>query len=282
MGAHNSKVNNDGFSTDNYQPEYSADAEIVVISMSSPTTDIYCIPITEKVEINGVENFASCLKLGDVVKFTTRYNNKIIKLTVNYIGFKKNEHFGAVSGKSTVSKLLPNGDIVETNVNCLHIGDCVKTSTGFANIICILETQIDTHIRAFTHPNGLIISTYHFVFEQGKWDYVINSSSFTSKSFFADSMYSIGLEGSSDLLVNGIQVIGLGYTNTEDKIQHPFWGTSKSIDAIMEMGDNGYYLISPEQLIRDPKTHLVCGFAPQKNCDSSITPKKFLFNNLFK
>lgn len=69
---------------------------------------------------------------------------------------------------------MGNGQIKK--VKQLKKGDIVVGINGPAAIKCVVKTEVKKTIEMVKFPSGLIITKYHPVFYNGKWEFPINIS----------------------------------------------------------------------------------------------------------
>lgn len=235
------------------------ESRYVYVSEIDAHTSIYDLLLETKVTINGQEDIASNIKLGDVIKFLD-IRNKPTTIVVKFIGYSR-----------FPSSCFTADCIVDTykgkiKVCDLSVGDKILTPKGiYATIKCILVTEVKQIIQMMFHSNGLVITGYHPVKINKSWVFPINEECFEKEIRYVDYVYSIGLEEESSFIVNGITVIGLGHGISNDPVAtHPYFGTDKVIEDILRLSPNGYCMIKQEQIMRDPETLLVSGIQNQK------------------
>lgn len=123
-----------------------------------------------------------------------------------------------------------------------------------------MKTLINKHIDVCVHPCGLIITKYHPIKINSQWIFPINSNLFEVKSMYLNSLYSIGVEDSKNLSIDGFEVIGLGHGITNDSVaSQDYFGTNKVIKDIFALSSNGYCTIYPCQIIVNSTTNLISG-----------------------
>ena len=242
----------------------------VLVSEKDANSSVYDLDINQTVIINGVENQAKNINFDDTIKFTmySSFKRKNIEITfkVKYIRYSRFTS-SCFSGDCYVHTIV--GMIV---VKDLKVGDLVVTPRGnICEIKCILKTNLSELVPMMFHPDGLIITGYHPVNIDSQWIFPAESKLFEKQFIHMDSVYSIGLDGESSFYVNGIEVIGLAHgltdqltdqlTNqlTNQVISHPYFGSNQVINDIYLLAPNGYCVIIPEQISRDPKTKLING-----------------------
>jgi len=142
-----------------------------------------------------------------------------------------------------------------------------------STVVAVMKTLcLDGAADLVKLPGGLMITPFHPVIASGgKWTfpYELAASSKTS----CDAIFSFLLMGkngkySSSINVCGIECITLSHGIQNDPVaSHAFFGTSKVVESLME--SKGFYatdgVVTLDQayslgtMVRDSKTHLVCG-----------------------
>ncbi len=217
---------------------------------------IYDIPINEVIIINGEQKEAKNVKLGDNITFFYK----------NFRGIQEEKTFVVLGTDLSVfaSTCFTGDSVVQTplgskEVSSLLIGDKVLCGDGlFHPIQVILFTQTPNQISMRKHSDGLTITDYHPVRIGSEWKFPIDIDLFESSTMDIDGVYSIGVSGASSIMINGIEVIGLGHGICNDPVaSHPYFGTSRVIANIYELAPDGYCRINPNQIIRDQDTGLI-------------------------
>ena len=127
-----------------------------------------------------------------------------------------------VSGTNTVQ--VVGRDISNKFVQDLKASDVVLNSDGSTSKIkCIMKSRVKTGKANLYNVNGLMITAYHPVRLDGKWQFPKDVTS--ASEIECDYVYSFVLETGEFLTVNGTDVASLGHGNTTDPVLgHEFWG----------------------------------------------------------
>ena len=226
-------------------------------------SSVYQYPSDELLIINGVESPIRDVKIGDTVevsfdsyehidgKFTLVCHTTTI--VVKYIGF------------SQWKQTCFTGDCLVTTkyghkyIKDLVVGDEILSSGGrYSTIKCILEMVVNNEVPMCQHSCGLKITPFHPVKTDLGWNFPNNLDIFTCQLMHVSSLFSIALHDCDNLIVNGIEAIGLGHHIENDAIaQHPYFGTDKIIEDILSISPSGYCVITPEQVKRNLLTGLI-------------------------
>ena len=214
---------------------------------------VYHLHINTPIKINGIDGYAKNIELGDTVIIP--YANSYSTITVNDFEFSKYSTSSCFTGDCKIRSL--RGLI---QVNELKIGDKIlNSSNNFSEIKCILENKIDKIINMYIYKE-LIITDYHPVKINSKWQFPIDCEIFKKINIKVDSLYSIGLIDDTSFLIDDIEVIGLGHGITDDIVaSHEYFGTTKVINDIFSISSNGYCKITPNHISRDSITGLING-----------------------
>jgi hypothetical protein len=160
----------------------SVSPRLVFISAIASNSSVYTLRSEQKVEINGEENDAKDIKIGDVVTFTYYYDfNKTTlthTLTVKYLA-SGNCEMTCFTGECIVT--TPDGQV---QVSTLSIGDLIQKPDGtMCKVHCILETFINSDVTMCSHvEGGLIITPYHPVKIGENWEFPTNTVGFETKN----------------------------------------------------------------------------------------------------
>lgn len=158
-------------------------------------------------------------------------------------------------------------------------GDVVKGRLGEGNVVmCVIETLTEDSTLAMSPlPSGLVITPYHPIRVNGKWQFPATIASpslmYTSQSQFPQhykvtsfrrpcaSIFSFALESGHTMFINGIECVTLGHNFTEPVVAHPYFGSHLVLNDLSRLpGFNvGHILLPPNPLLRDPASGLVCG-----------------------
>lgn len=138
-------------------------------------------------------------------------------------------------------------------------GDEVKTASGTASIVCVVQTHSDSGTMSLvTLPGGLRLTPWHPVLMGDSW--VFPSSVRNAWSQDCDSVYSFVLDDGHTMIINGVTTVTLGHGKTGDVREHSFFGTSQVVDCLRQLRgwNQGLVQLRTGCVVRDPATGLVC------------------------
>jgi Mg-chelatase subunit ChlD len=142
-------------------------------------------------------------------------------------------------------------------------GDVVMTETGNTSVICTTRSTVDyqrTNMCAL--PSGLVVTPYHPIKHDGIWKFPIDVCE--AKTVVATYIYNFVLESDHVMIINDVPYVTLGHGFVGDVREHSFFGTQKVINALKNnfgtRYQSGLVDITPNQIVRDEHTKLVCNF----------------------
>jgi hypothetical protein len=189
----------------------------------------------------------------------SRSSNKTYS-TQNMGQFFNNPQGGCFTGDCQVELI----DGITEKVENLEIGDIVKTANGFAEIIYILKTIIDSddNITMMENNNGLRITEYHPVLDNdGVWKFPKDIEGYYPIEVSDKYIYSIAVGTGHIIMINDTQVIGFGHDIQEPVASHPFFGSKVILDNLNKLSPkynkNGYVTIPSSFIKRDAETGLI-------------------------
>jgi hypothetical protein len=238
------------------------DKKYIFISGIDRHSSVFTFKPYDELIINEQSGLAKDIKLGDTITFDhfceyyrNETNTKTYTILVKYIG-DGNFLLSCFLGECLVS--IPGG---ETEVNKLAVGDTIITADGSERTIkCILKTYVDATVDMCIHKEGLIITPFHPVKINSKWVFPNEVDAFKHDKMYVNSVYSIGLVDGESLMINGVEVIGLGHNIKNDSVaSHDFFGTDAVITDILQIAPDGYCSICPNQISRSKDTGLIDG-----------------------
>lgn len=231
----------------------------VFVSRIDRYSSIYDLELNKEVVINGSPNIAKNIKLDDNISFSlySLFEKKNIQINLKV----RSLEYSRYPASCFTGDCLIQTTLGLVSANALNVEDTIVDLLGNSfPIKCILETKINNQIDMMVHPDGLVITGYHPVRIGDKWCFPYDTELFEKQSVYVDSIYSIGLEGGISLVVNGIEVAGLGHGVHNDAVlSHPYFGSDLVIRDIFKLAPNGHCVIEHKQIVRSDITGLVCG-----------------------
>jgi hypothetical protein len=238
------------------------------VNISELTTgnSIYDLNAGQIVKINGIQTKIDNVKYGDEVEFY--HSGNIRKIVVRFFEHKQVYGRQTCVAQTCVVERLTDINIGFSEivcVDCLNVGDMIRTPSGFKKITHILQNRIvnfNSIVSLRQNIRGLIITDYHPIKKDGKWIFPIDDNDFVIKNYSTNpdefNLYSFAIEDSESLFVNDTEIIALGHNITDDKVaSHPYFGTNKVLEDIMSLNSEGHCIIHHNQIHRDPSTSLI-------------------------
>ena len=104
-------------------------------------------------------------------------------------------------------------------------GDIVQTPNGTAQVKCVVKTLTKNGASKICHfPNGLMITPGHPMMYNGVWTYPRDLVAPTIKR--CSVIYNMVLEKDHIIIINGVPLILLGHSYTQDSIlKHEYLGS---------------------------------------------------------
>jgi len=141
-------------------------------------------------------------------------------------------------------------------------GDKVMTSSRdrSAEVLCVVKTHSDQGMSDLVElQGGLLITPYHPVRVEGKWNFPIDLAE--SKQRACDAVYSFLLKDHHVMQINGVECVTLGHSFREPVVQHPYFGSQLVVNDLKNLKgwQDGLVELRTGCLIRDSNTSLVCG-----------------------
>jgi hypothetical protein len=97
------------------------------------------------------------------------------------------------------------------------------TKSGPSKIKCILMTEVNAEIEMVRFENGLLITNYHPIIENGEWRFPVDVKA--SEKVQIDKYYNFVLESGHTMNVNGIECVTLGHGFKGKVVEHDYLGT---------------------------------------------------------
>ena len=120
-----------------------------------------------------------------------------------------------------------------------------------AKVRCVIRTKVTKGKKPMVHINGMTITNWHPILNKGIW--VFPCLNFDSLLTRVKYVYNFVLDKHHIIRINNIDCCTLGHGfNDNDVIAHPYYGTNKIIEDLMEMDgwEEGYINIDDSQFIR--------------------------------
>jgi uncharacterized protein YegL len=122
----------------------------------------------------------------------------------------------------------------------------------FKRVTYVVKYNVESGIHKYvSFEGGLIITPWHPIFVDDKWEFPSESDDGVNGEVCSDSHYSFVLEDSAHIIVNGIRCATLGHGLKGDVIGHEYFGTNKVIEdlTMMDIDGTGYVVVS--NVVRD-------------------------------
>ena len=171
----------------------------------------------------------------------TKYNNKDDDVDMDrfydYDG-------GCFNGNGIVK--LKNNKIKK--VNELIKGDILLNG----NIIdCVIKTKVQSY-QYVVDINNILLTPYHPIFYNGNWVFPINIKK--PIKVYVDYWYNVIVKNGFSIVINDIEVIGLGHQQNYGILYHPYFGTQKVIEDLRKYDgfEKGFvYVKGIPKVVRD-------------------------------
>jgi hypothetical protein len=169
-----------------------------------------------------------------------------------------NDRFaGCIHGACLVR--LANG--MECCVEDLSKGDkVVAPGDVTAEVVCVVSMRCPAGlVRLVELPGGARLTPYHPVYINGAWRFPCDVS--VPEEENCEMVYNLVLAGAPSLLVGDLPCVALGHGIEEGAAQHSYFGSVEVVNDIAKFSgfDAGHVELSPENVLRDPESGLVCG-----------------------
>jgi len=131
--------------------------------------------------------------------------------------------------------------------------------TKGARVVCVVETKCSEPVWLTHLSNDLMITPYHPIQMNGKWQFPCDISKRTVQ-MSVPAVYNVVLETDHILVVNGFNCVTLGHGFKGPVIEHPYFGTDKIIKDLEAMSGwiSGHVTLD-SGCVRDSSTGLICG-----------------------
>mmetsp|Transcript_12835 Transcript_12835/g.32005 ORF Transcript_12835/g.32005 Transcript_12835/m.32005 type:complete len:746 (+) Transcript_12835:62-2299(+) len=134
-------------------------------------------------------------------------------------------------------------------VQHLERGDVVISGDHRGVVSCVVATICPQGAPLVT-LGKLLITPYHPVFVDSEWRFPVDIAPVTSST---TAIFSVVLDGSAILEIEGVQCASLGHGVSGPVIGHEYWGTQKVVDDLKQMAgwDNGRIILAAGCVVRN-------------------------------
>jgi len=150
----------------------------------------------------------------------------------------------------------------QKKVKFVEKGDRVMTpNKNPAEVLCVVKTICrDQKAELVELQGGLLVTPYHPVRIDGKWNFPRDLGKVTERS--CASVYSFVLKDGHVMVINGVECVTLGHEFQDEVVQHNYFGSKRVIEDLQKSHGWSLGLVQFNSgcLVRDVKTGLVCGF----------------------
>lgn len=153
---------------------------------------------------------------------------------------------------------MANGS--QTALKDISWGDCVMTSSGPAQVACVVRTACpEGKAELVELPGGLLATPWHPVRANGAWRFPCQLAEPSVRS--CDAVYNLVLRGGKSMFVSGVECVVLGHGIEDEVAAHSYFGTRKVVEDLERMPgwQEGLVDLMPASWVRDAATHEVCG-----------------------
>jgi len=145
-----------------------------------------------------------------------------------------------------------------------------------SKIVCLIKSKYSGQLVKL---NDLIITPYHPIYFEEKWQFPIEVYSNNLKKSLPNPYYSlidqntktvnvcnIVLERDHTIEIENFKVVTLGHGFEEDVVKHPYYGTNRVLEDLAKIKgwDDGLIVLNKYRVIRDENT-LVSGMLLEVN-----------------
>jgi len=138
-------------------------------------------------------------------------------------------------------------------------GSRVMTPSGKAEVLCVVKTHCLGNTTSLVQLGGLLITPFHPVRINGKWEFPCNLGQVMERPCTA--VFSFVLKEKHIMIINGIECVTLGHDFQNEVVQHPYFGSRRVIEDLEKMRgwNSGVVDLQSGCLVHDSATSLVCG-----------------------
>lgn len=236
--------------------------EFISISAVSRWSSNYTILTNNIVMLNGVQDIAENIKVGDKVAFMDEHGNPI---RIEKVATVTQSRFNPTCFGGGCFVYGPNRQ--EVRVNTLRVGDLVlNTRDEYVRITHAIKTMVGEEIDLYFHQqSGLLVTGYHPVImsksEPCDWVFPAECDVFEKKREWTAAVYSFAVEDGAPIYVNNVVVATLAHHLEGPVIGHEYFGGDAVLRDIERISADRYAVIQrfQVQIQRDPETGRVCG-----------------------
>jgi len=232
-------------------------SEFINVSAIDRFSSNYTVKSSDTIMINGVEDKAINIKVGDKVAFVDILGYPVRIASVASV-YPSRYIPTCVAGSCFVYG--PNKQKIR--VNKMKVGDLVLNGRDeYVAITHVIKTMVGREIDMyFDKSSGLKLTGYHPIKENtNTWVFPAECGEFEKLNEWTAAVYSFALEGREPLYVNDTMVATLAHHLEGPVIQHPYFGEDAVLRDIERISENRYAVIQMEQIQRDIETGKVSG-----------------------
>jgi hypothetical protein len=138
-----------------------------------------------------------------------------------------------------------------TRIADICTGDLVRVAGGWSNVRCVVQLARASTKPLAQLPDGLLITPRHPVRVGGKWMPAQEvPGAQVVRVADCECVYTLVLEDSHVLVVNGVECITWGHSSTDANLAHPFFGSDKVVRALEAMRGFSHGLVRLDGCIR--------------------------------
>jgi len=145
-------------------------------------------------------------------------------------------------------------------VNQISRGDRVVTpAITAAEVVCVVKTVCPQGTAQLVElPGGLLVTPYHPVLVDGKWQFPCDLGETRERS--CNAVYSFVLSEGHTMIINGVPCVSLGHSFQGDVVQHPYFGSQKVVEdlKVMQGWNSGFVQLQTGCMVRADNSSLVC------------------------
>lgn len=145
-------------------------------------------------------------------------------------------------------------------VKYIRKGDIVDTPSGPSRVVCVIKTKCENNKEYLVSlPSGLVITPYHPIFYNNKWEFPCNIG--TTKLIGCDAVYSFVLDNRDSMYINEVLCATLGHNKKGAVIEHPYFGSDAIINDLKQKPSyySGVVELRSGSLERDQTTNMIVG-----------------------
>jgi len=139
--------------------------------------------------------------------------------------------------------------------------DLVMSSNGtLSKVICVIKSICKGNKADLVElQGGLIVTPWHPVRIGNVWKFPADIG--VTKQRECPAVYNFVLESGHVMIINDTECVTLGHGLKEPVVDHEYFGTERVVSDLRKFDSWSYGIIelTPESIVRDQKTHHICG-----------------------